>query len=642
MTSFTIINASQLQLVFSERIKNPAALQAKNYALTPSIDIQLISAQRDTVKLYLAEKLISGTNYQISVRNLRDVFGNIMESTSLTREYLEISPAGPGDVVINEILYQRAGATAPEFVELYNRSSENFNLANWQLGDGTDLIDIGQLIQLKAGQYILLTGNEKLASTKANGHYLPGFPSLNDNEEAVYIRSDRQVTIDSLYYYSRWGGSDGISIERKDPLAASNDASNWTTSESQDGASAGNINGSYSPDESPPGILFSSRKTDGLIEVRFTEFIQISESLVFTLDGSALPVEQFVPSRGNRIWLNTPSGKQKKGKSATISIQNLTDVKGNITPSASIPIAESVTPGSVVINEIMYNPLSESEDNQPDQSEYIELRNTRDYAISLEGFSLHDAPDENDEIQTLVPVSSTSTYLPANGHLLIHADEALDFSESQTAEFFELSGLDPNRTVRIDRGTLSLASQNDAIYLADSTGATIDSVYYDESWQNPNIVDTRGVALERINPNGPSSDASNWSSSTTDKGGTPGSENSIYQIPGTQPEEIGISFTPNPFSPDDDGYEDHLFINYTLDQPDYLLKVRIFDRYGRLVRELVDGEQAGYEGSLQWDGLTDSGNRNRIGIFVVLFEAYDSSNGSDRTFKEVVVLARQL
>ncbi len=128
----------------------------------------------------------------------------------------------------------------------------------------------------------------------------------------------------------------------------------------------------------------------------------------------------------------------------------------------------------------------------------------------------------------------------------------------------------------------------------------------------------------------------------TEKGGTPNSENSIYQENTQNNQETGITLNPNPFSPDDDGYEDNLFINYKLDHQDYLIKVRIYDRYGRLVRTLADGKQAGFEGQLIWNGRKDDGSRNRIGIYIVIFEAYDSTSGNDLSFKKTVVLARQL
>ena len=55
----------------------------------------------------------------------------------------------------------------------------------------------------------------------------------------------------------------------------------------------------------------------------------------------------------------------------------------------------------------------------------------------------------------------------------------------------------------------------------------------------------------------------------------------------------GITLSPNPFSPDNDGIDDRLFIHYILDQPGYILTARVFDRYGRLVGHLVEHQIIG-------------------------------------------------
>lgn len=634
-----VITASRLQLIFSESIKSAVATHPSNYTISPGRSIQLIAHNADTVSLFLGQDLQSGIRYEITVNNLEDIFGNLLDTATLTVEYLEFSTAQPGDIVINEILFDRSDNALPEFVEIYNRSDKNITLQGWELGDAsrTAFIETGPTLEPDA--YAVLTGSSDFAASSGNVFTLADFPSLNDSYDAVYLVSELGTTIDSLFYDETWGGEEDRSLERKDPDAASNDPSNWTPSGAGGGFTAGTANNRFAPDQASPQVIFSKLRPDGLIEVRFSEFIKITPELQFLLDGVELAVAEFNPSEGNTILINRLPSKLKRRQAPDLAIQNLPDVKGNITPSASIPVARMIMPGSVVINEIMYNPLGNTEDNRPDQSEYIELRNTRDVAVSMEGFFLHDAPDENGEIRSLAPVSSVSKWIPANGILLVHADTAAEFPKSRTALFFGLDGVNP---VRIDRSSLSLASHGDAIYLSDSTGTTIDSVFYDESWQNPNILDNRGIALERIHPGGPGDDASNWSSSTHPKGGTPGSENSIYQTPGTRPGGIGISFEPNPFSPDGDGFEDNLFINYRLDEPGYLLKVRVFDRYGRHVRKLADSKPAGFEGSLIWDGLTDKGNKNRIGIYIVLFEAYNSNNGESRAFKEVVVLARRM
>ena len=91
-----------------------------------------------------------------------------------------------------------------------------------------------------------------------------------------------------------------------------------------------------------------------------------------------------------------------------------------------------------------------------------------------------------------------------------------------------------------------------------------------------------------------------------------------------------------------DGIDDNLTISYTLAESDYLLRIRIFDRYGRHIRTLVDGVDAGISGTEVWDGLDDSGNRNRIGYYIIYFEAFNSASGANVTLKKTVVLARRL
>lgn len=641
-----VIDKTVLQLFFSERLEEEPALLPSSYSINPEIEIQLIALKRDTVTLFLSGELESGQTYTVTVSGLEDIFGNRLVSAELDIFYLEFAQAAKGDLVINEILYSRKDAAGPEFVELFNTTGKNFDLSGWAFGDASSsgIVTLPKGAVVRPGEYLVLTDHPAFAAGLQNGRYLPNFPSLNNSGDALFIRNKDGLTIDSLFYTSGWGGSEaGRSLERIDPLAASSDPANWKSSTSASGISPGAQNASYEPDEWPPSLLFAKLLPGETIEVRFNEFIQFKPDLAFFWGGIGLSVLTFDPDNADRIILNAPPGRAKDFAKGDLSVQNLSDVKGNSTASDEIALAYPLSAFDVVINEIMFNPLSDTDDNRPDQSEYIELRNIRDFAVSLEGISLHDEPDENGKVRSLVPVSTESKWIPPGGIVLVYADEDADFTQSKNALFFELgSSIPAAHRMRIDRTTLSLASTGDAIYLADSTGATIDSVFYDESWHNPNIIDSRGIALERINPSTAGNDKTNWSSSVHPTGGTPGTENSLYQKSGGFPEQSGIGFRPNPFSPDDDGIDDHLFINYRLDEADYLIKVMVYDRYGREVRKLADGLPAGYEGKLIWDGRKDDGSRNRIGIYIVVFEAYNSATGRNLAYKKTVVLARRL
>ncbi|MBD3617806.1 MAG: lamin tail domain-containing protein [Gracilimonas sp.] len=652
-----IINAfttssDSIQITFSERIDSVLAKNKSNFSILPAVSIaEIAEFSGNTVTVVLETFLTDGETYTLIIENQADIFGNVQASLTVELQYIEFSTANFGDVIINEILYRKKNADSEEFVELYNRSERNFNLGNWTLSDARGSTTLPEGTEIRSGEYLILTGLKSFASEVQNGVYLPSFPSLNDDEDAVVIRNEVGILIDSLFYSNTWGQNErGVSLERKDPESASNDASNWASNISEIGNSAGYQSSIFEPDETPPEIIFSRLQSNGTIFVAFSEFVNIDNASAFINDQPA-PIISYSEANGNIVILEkSASGsasvqvkeKIKENEPLHLTFNNITDIRGNANQELAVEVSQPLAPGAVVINEILYNPLANSDDNLPDQTEYVELYNPSDYAISLEGFYLHDELDENGEVRALLPVSTHYKWIPANGYVVVYAeDQATTFNESRLAKYFKLQGESDQFKARINRSSLSLTNSDDAVYLADSTAAIIDSVFYDESWQNPNLYDTDGVALERINPEGPSNDKSNWSSSTRVNGGTPGEQNSIFQESGAGPVNTGITFTPNPFSPDDDGFEDNLFINYKLDESDYLLRVHIFDRYGRKVRKLADGFQAGFEGSLIWDGRTDDNRNNRVGIYIVLFEAYNSAIGKNVTFKETVVLARK-
>ncbi len=635
------IDENSILIRFNERLSETEATNPGNYSISPLLTISSIDFDRNEVTLNVSTPLQDETTYDITISNLQDIFGNLSSQLNTSIRFLVFSPPASKDIVINEFLYRKVNESTPEFVEIFNRSDKNFDLSNWTLSDAANnTADIPSGISLEAGSYLVFTDRQDFANSLSNGIFLDDFPSLNDNGDGIIMKNDAGETIDSLFYTERFGGNqDGISAERKDPNAASNDANNWANNTNQSGNSAGIVNANFELDTISPEIIFANLQSDGNILVTFSEFIDPAGAS-FSADGQTRTIIGFDENNANQLILDG-NGIQS-GTSVDLSATNLNDVVGNSASQLTIPIAQPISKGAVVINEILFDPLADDEDNLPDQTEYIELYNTQDYAISLEEISLNDAPDEDDEVNRLDPVSSTFKWIPANSYFLIYAeDHTFDFSESQLAEYFGLESESDQFTMQIDRSNLSLSASGDAIFISDSSGATIDSVFYDESWQNPNRVSTDGVALEKITPNGPSNDETNWSSSTDVSGGTPNKENSIFQEESTPPDNTGIAFSPNPFSPDDDGFEDFLSISYTLDEADYLLRVRVYDRYGREVRELVDGKPAGFSGSLTWDGLTDDGNKNRVGYYIVLFEAYNSASGTDRTFKETVVIARK-
>lgn len=387
-----------------------------------------------------------------------------------------------------------------------------------------------------------------------------------------------------------------------------------------------------------PLMRFAKANPDESITLYFSRPANLSTAY-FSVNGMELDL---IGGSADGLSATLDSSGLLRGTEWLLTAGNLTDSSGIPAPIHSIPVAQQAEPGDLVINEILYQPIADPRDGIPDQSEYVEIYNRRGFAISLSNLILHDEPDETGRIWTIVPENSEFQWIAANGYAVIYPepDDVL-LSESRTGIYFDLPEQMNPYAVRMNRSTLSLPVGGRGLFLADSDLNVIDSVHYAPEWHNPNRVSVRGVSLERIDPDLPSDDPSNWSSSAANLGGTPGNKNSLYQQPGAVADEKRITLSPNPFSPDDDGFEDRLFITYHFDDPDYLLRVRIFDRYGRLVRNLADNHPAGLNGSLIWDGLMDDGTRNRVGIYIIHLEAFNAVTSSRIVYRDTAVLARR-
>jgi hypothetical protein len=278
--------------------------------------------------------------------------------------------------------------------------------------------------------------------------------------------------------------------------------------------------------------------------------------------------------------------------------------------------------GALVITEILYEPLA-------GQPEFLEILNASSEDVSIAGWTL---ADESSADEPTFP-ADTDRPLHAGEYLLLAGDSSV------FAAFPSVRQLDP-RLVTIRGGGLGLNNEGDVVLLRDGGGWTVDSVVYTPAWHAPGVDDTRGRSLERIHPGLGSNDPHNWSTCTRAAGGTPGERNSIYTA--SPVSSAALVAEPNPFSPDGDGWEDFTMIRYSLPQQTALVRVRIFDSRGRLIRLLASNALTGPEGELLWDGLDDERQRARMGIYVIFLEAVDSRGGTTEQAKAAVVVAGRL
>ena len=174
----------------------------------------------------------------------------------------------------------------------------------------------------------------------------------------------------------------------------------------------------------------------------------------------------------------------------------------------------------------------------------------------------------------------------------------------------------------------------------DQLGELLDHFDYNEDVHFALLDETDGVSLERLDASRTSDDKGNWhSASSTDNYATPGYRNSQDYPSSAGTSEFSLSA--EYVSPDNDGYQDVVNINYVLNEPGYVAAVNIYSDKGVLVRALVSNQTLGNTGFITWDGTNDLGEKARTGIHVILIETFDL-DGNRNQYRLPVVVATRL
>jgi hypothetical protein len=187
--------------------------------------------------------------------------------------------------------------------------------------------------------------------------------------------------------------------------------------------------------------------------------------------------------------------------------------------------------GQVLISEIMYNPDSYEggigKDADPNQTEWVELYNAGDEAVSLAGFYLQDEDGRTDALPSGAKIE------PGEAVVLIPGVQSVaDFREAWGEGFkvFPLHGWhkgdDP-----ISNLANSPSSSNEVLTLRDAEGEIVDEVNYDDEGDWPSDrPDGSSITLKPEALDSEKNDAGrNWSRSESGKlGAKPAKETDEY------------------------------------------------------------------------------------------------------------------
>ena len=295
------------------------------------------------VVLALATPLASPASYTLTVRDVADRRGNAIGTAPATFFFGQGAAAEPRDLVINEFLYDEPTTDNPgEFVELFNRTDQTFDLRQFTLNDGTgdDQPVTDEARFVGPGGYAVIVEDGDLFQAVFPGVDFveqPSWSALNNSGDVIVLKYQGTV-IDQLTYSPAWGGEDA-SVERRDPDGPSVQA-NFATTTDLDGGTPGEQNTRFAPDVAGPTLLAAAASPDGrTVTVTLDEPADPASvtAAAFAVSGGQAVTAAAYDADALTVTLAL-SGTLAAGES-TVTATGLRDLLGNATATTSATVA---------------------------------------------------------------------------------------------------------------------------------------------------------------------------------------------------------------------------------------------------------------------------------------------------------------
>lgn len=635
LEAVTVISDTEIDVLFSEAVETVSAETPANYNVDGGIGVATSAAvdgvDPKLVHLSFGTAFTNGLDYTLDVSDVEDLDGNLILSPA-TLDFLYFVPeaAEINDVIFTEVFPDPnpvIGLPEVEFFEIHNRSEKIFDLSNWTVNDNTTTAELSSYI-LYPGDYVVICGlDEGPLFDISNFLEVEGLPTLTNSEDDLVLKDETGLQIDSIHYFQSWYNDTdkddgGWTLERKHLNSPCNNASNWGASVNESGGTPGFINSIWTDEDdiNSPMVLTKTVLADTEIIVTFTEPLDTTLTMTFSSD----PVLEDIS--GDYLDLETMrinAFTLMAGEDYIIQLMDGADCWGNvINDTIHITLPSPVAPADIILNEILFNP-------QTGGSDYVELYNHSDKTIDLNKCYLANWNDSDGEIDSYDQIGEEQ-YLLEPGEYVLLTEDSTDVIND-----FPIYGI--GRFLQTDLPTYP--NDSGTVFLLDADSLIIDYFQYDEDYHYALLNDNDGKSLERITFGGEMNNPDNWHTASENVDwGTPGYQNSQFAMPTSLGD---VSLDPQLFSPDNDGYNDVLTINFDLTGTDNVVDVTVYDNQGRPIRQLKDNYFMGQTGTIFWDGINDGGSKAAIGTYIILVSVRNEV-GEETLYKLVAVLGGQL
>lgn len=633
---------TELELTFSEHISEESGLGALNYIVNNEVgnpETLELSENNTKITLHFAHSFENGKMHILSVMNITDSSYNQMEDTTLNFLYFE---AAPLDVVINEIMDDPTPSVElPEFeyIELFNATTFEIDLNGWTLQINDKIQKFGNCI-LPANGYLILCNNsaKDVLSDFGPVYAFSSFLLPNAGSKLSLINHKGSLICSFDYQKSDFKNHEkengGWSIEQKDYSSTCLGVDNWAYSSNTLGGSPGSQNSiseNYKPE---PEIVSFEVINDTTIQLVFANTMDI-ESIENPLNFKIIEndnnqVRSLIEDPNYKLIQLIFSERFSKNNFYTLKIssrlQNCLGLNFENDHFFTFGIPDEIEMNDIVINEILYQPLNNGE-------EYIEIYNRSEKILDIADLEICLIVEKS------FPQPADTTCKGVLGHSrLMNPSTYFVLTRSPEKVLEQYDTPNPENFITVAEMP-RLVNDGGTIGIINQTGVYIDRAAYDEEMHSPMLNYTEGVSLEKLHFNLPGLVKSNWHSASFAVGfGTPAYQNSQFLT--LENAETPITVSPHVFTPNNDGRDDLLKIEYQLEKAGFTANVIIFSSEGIKVKQLANNELLGTQGAFFWNGSDENSEKMPRGIYIVFVELFDL-NGNIKHYKQTAVLGEK-
>jgi len=258
LESASVLSLNKVELVFSKNL-DVNTVVSSNFILDQGVSVTSIHMDPEVlniVELTISPQFEVGKVYTVTINGVLDCAGG-----SLLSNVAEVKLPDFQDVLINEVLFN-PNTGGSDFVELYNRTSQDIDLKDWSLlyfnssGDSAYKIITNTTHVLKPGAFVVLTEDSanvkyEYPNSKEGTFLYMDLPTYSNAEGDVIVLNQMGLLGDRFQYnedmhFELLNTVKGVSLERINYLPGENTSNNWHSAAStSDFATPGFQNSQY-------------------------------------------------------------------------------------------------------------------------------------------------------------------------------------------------------------------------------------------------------------------------------------------------------------------------------------------------------------------------------------------------------------